>query len=84
MPPILYPDGKWYLKLGHSKHFEEKIIQNEHALRSWYKSNGNIEASDALANFLSTELIPDLNVLNVKRNCCITTRVSYTIFVQFL
>ena len=75
LPPIRYPDGNWYLKIGHSQNFEEKIEHDEEALKSWYNSGGFKEATSSLAKFLSTCLIPDLEVLSVKSNCCITTRV---------
>ena len=75
LPPIRYPDGNWYLKIGHSQSFEEKIEHDEEALKSWYNSGGFKEATSSLAKFLSTCLIPDLEVLSVKSNCCITTRV---------
>ena len=75
LPPIRYPDGHWYLKLGHSKNFETKLNHDEVAMREWYGSGGNKEAVAYLTKFLSTNLIPNLNVINVKNNCCITTRV---------
>ena len=76
LPPILYPDGNWYLKIGHSKSFETNLKHEEEDLRSWYESGGNKEAVESLKNFLCTELIPDLDVISVKENCCITTRVT--------
>jgi len=75
LPPIRYPDGNWYVKIGHSKCFEDTVEHEEDAMRSWYKSGGFKEAAASLNTFLSTRLIPDLGALSVKTNCCVTTRV---------
>ena len=75
LPPILYPDGNWYIKIGHSKSFEKNLKHDEKELKSWYKSGGSKEAVESLSNFLCQSLIPGLNVKSIRKNCCITTRV---------
>ena len=35
LPPILYPDGKYYLKLGHHDKFED-ILTTSEAIKDWY------------------------------------------------
>ena len=35
LPPILYPDGKYYLKLGHHDKYEETLTTSE-AIKDWY------------------------------------------------
>lgn len=75
LPPILYPDGKYYLKLGHHDYFET-AIENPEQMRKWYESkNGNPEAVQQLASFITDHFIPDLKVLSVHGGCCVTSSV---------
>merc|ERR1712181_51852 len=54
LPPIRYPDGKIYLKLGHGDHFETDINTIEE-LDAWYKDGkGYPEAVESLATFIKT------------------------------
>ena len=77
LPPILYPDGKYYLKLGHGDHFEI-IIQNLEEMKNWYNNgNGVPEAVETLASFITESLIPTIKVLSVSGGCCVTSNVSY-------
>ena len=82
LPPILYPDGKYYLKLGHGDHFEI-IIQNLEEMKNWYKNgNGVPEAVETLASFITESLIPTIKVLSVTGGCCVTSNVSYFLLVH--
>ena len=77
LPPILYPDGKYYLKLGHGDHFEI-IIENLEEMKNWYKNgNGVPEAVETLASFITESLIPTITVLSVTGGCCVTSNVSF-------
>ena len=38
LPPMLYPDGKYYLKLGHHNAFE-RILHTPEQMESWYIGN---------------------------------------------
>ena len=78
LPPIRYPDGKYYVKIGHFQSFEKKLGNDENEMYSWYKSGGSKEASEEMSRFLAHDLMPDLEIINVKTNCCITTRVFYS------
>ena len=75
LPPIRYPDGKYYVKIGHFQNFEKKLENDENEMHSWYQSGGSKEASEEMSKFLAHDLIPDLEIINVKTNCCITTRL---------
>ena len=75
LPPILYPDGKYYLKLGHGDHFEIIMKDSEH-MKSWYQNEtGDPEAVKALASFIADHFIPSLEVLSVQGGCCVTSNV---------
>eukprot|EP00092_Neocalanus_flemingeri_P024620 GFUD01026703.1.p1 GENE.GFUD01026703.1~~GFUD01026703.1.p1 ORF type:complete len:407 (+),score=122.84 GFUD01026703.1:198-1418(+) len=72
LPPILYPDGKFYLKLGHHDNFERKIETAEEMLE-WYRGGeGDKEAVAELAQFLQS-FIKDLTVEEVTGGCCVTS-----------
>ena len=73
LPPILYPDGRIYLKLGHGDHFETDVSTAEE-LDAWYKDGkGNPEAVESLATFIRS-LIPTLKVEEVIGGCCVTSK----------
>ena len=73
LPPILYPDGKIYLKLGHGDHFEADVNTIKE-LDAWYSTGkGNPDAVESLAAFIKT-LIPNLKVEEVIGGCCVTSK----------
>ena len=81
LPPILYPDGKYYLKLGHHAFFEE-IVTNREEMENWYKNGtGNEEAVKSLSNFITKHFIPDVDVLSVTGGCCVTAKVSFVLLL---
>ena len=72
LPPILYPDGKYYLKLGHGDHFEQ-IVTDEKFMDEWYHNGkGDPEAVKALTEFIQA-FIPSLNYESVHGGCCVTS-----------
>ena len=72
LPPIRYPDGKFYLKLGHHNNFERNIETAEEMLE-WYRSEeGDMDAVAELAKFLKT-FVNDLIVEEVTGGCCVTS-----------
>ena len=82
LPPILYPNGKYYLKLGHGDHFEI-IINNLEEMKAWYQSgSGDSEAVQTLASFITDHLIPSLNVLSVTGGCCVTSNVRVFLLIS--
>ena len=73
LPPIRYPDGRIYLKLGHGDYLKTDVKTIEE-LDAWYKDGkGNLKAVETLATFIKT-LIPGLKVEEVTSGCCITTK----------
>jgi len=74
LPPMLYPDGKYYLKLGHHNAFE-RILHTPEQMESWYiDGKGDPEAVDNLASFITEQFIPSLKVLSVHGGCCVTAK----------
>jgi len=73
LPPIRYPDGKIYLKLGHHDNFEG-VVETAEDVFDWYRNEqGNREAVIELAKFLK-DFIKDLEVLEVSGGCCVTSK----------
>lgn len=71
LPPILYPDGKWYLKLGHGRVYEcrkETLAE----VADWYvQHTGDPECVEKLTQFLSS-IILGLQVEEVSGDGCLT------------
>ncbi|XP_042208707.1 uncharacterized protein LOC121856980 [Homarus americanus] len=78
LPPIKYPDGNWYLKLGHGRAYEErKTTLCE--VREWYiQQSGLPECVDELVKYFC-HLLPGLTVEKVSGDGCLTshTPTSY-------
>ena len=72
LPPIQYPDGKYYLKTG-GEPFDIPI-SNDKDMRAWFKTDGMPSVREHLIE-RTRETVPDLNVLNVTSAACVT---SYT------
>ena len=72
LPPILYPDGHYYLKLGHGDHYE-RIFESQEEVVAWYRSGtGDNQAVAELRRFI-TELLPGLDIEAVLGGCCVTS-----------
>jgi sarcosine oxidase len=72
LPPILYPDGKHYLKLGGD--LVDLPLENFDAVGKWFRQGHN----DANYNYLietMKRLVPSLEIGAIHRVTCVT---SYT------
>lgn len=70
LPPILYPDGQVYLKLGGDP--QDVVLEAAYDVKDWFRSGG----SDAVGAFLEDEIrarIPALNCGPRKILPCVTT-----------
>ena len=75
LPPILYPDGHYYVKLGHHDHFERRL-ETEQEVEDWYREGtGDREAVAELARFITT-FLPGLEVEEVVGGCCVTSKTQ--------
>lgn len=74
LPPIQYPDGNYYIKIGGGlKHLQEASSYTE--LRRWFQSDGSNVEADALKEVLLS-LLPQLNALSFQAKPCVTTYTS--------
>jgi len=71
LPPIRYPDGKFYLKIGGDP--DDMPLQPEE-LGDWFRSDGRPQAREHLIARMKA-LVPGLDVLSVSSASCVT---SYT------
>lgn len=69
LPPIRYPDGKVYLKLGGDP--DDRHLA-PHELTEWFQSGGNPEVGAHLEAQMRARM-PDLQIDSVTTNACVTT-----------
>jgi sarcosine oxidase len=72
LPPIRYPDGKLYMKIGGDP--DDVRLGSEPELRSWFRTDGRSTAREHLTRAMS-RLVPDLRSLATSGGSCV---VSFT------
>lgn len=72
LPPIRYPNGRHYLKIGGD--IVEIPLETEADVRNWFKTPGDAEAREHLIRNMG-DLLPDLKISGVHTESCVT---SYT------
>jgi sarcosine oxidase len=70
LPPIRYPDGKYYLKIG--GYPQEHTLDSLSALQDWFRGSGSVEAARHLEANLH-RVVPDLRPIAVHSDSCVTT-----------
>ncbi|KAL5004169.1 hypothetical protein ScPMuIL_017625 [Solemya velum] len=71
LPPIRYPDGKYYLKLGNCPEFQgNNDIQTAADLKTWYCLKDETVLSKALGRLIQT-LIPGVKMKSFKPDRCV-------------
>jgi len=76
LPPIQYPDGKWYLKIGAFPHHLQ-IAKTENELKNWFQHEPSDEETHATKQALK-ELMPALKVLSYRVVPCAWTYAPQT------
>lgn len=70
-PPLLYPDGKYYIKMGCNT-LADRYVESSQDISSWIKSgNSDPHKNDMVAALRL--LIPNLDILSVASKRCIIT-----------
>jgi len=72
LPPILYPDGKYYLKIGGD--VVDVPLATFDDVLAWYKTTGDQGNFDRLVAMMK-RLVPSLEILSMRPVTCVT---SYT------
>ena len=68
LPPIRYPDGKTYLKVGGDP--VDKVV-GEAELRDWFRSGGSTEVGIYLTELIK-EIMPELDIGSTRTDACVT------------
>ncbi|WP_394427522.1 NAD(P)/FAD-dependent oxidoreductase [Streptomyces sp. SGAir0957] len=79
MPPIRYPDGKWYLRIGPAMQPLVHELRTPDAMCAWYAEQRiTTEQSQFLARMMRL-LLPGLEPVSVREACCVVdkTRTRY-------
>ncbi|XP_070556241.1 monomeric sarcosine oxidase-like [Ptychodera flava] len=71
LPPIKYPDGKYYLKVGHRKEYERELRTPEE-VSDWYKTEGDKNAFKPLLDCLF-QFVRGVTPVSTHGDCCVTT-----------
>jgi sarcosine oxidase len=75
LPPILYPDGKTYLKIGGTLR-ATKYVHSTDEVRDWFHTDGNPMEVEALREVLLT-MIPDLAAASFQSKPCVVTYTAH-------
>jgi len=70
LPPIRYPDGRFYLKIGGDP--EDLPLKNEAAIKDWFRASGHKSTREYLTRVLC-DLMPGIRVLNTQTGTCVTS-----------
>ncbi|MEM8868767.1 MAG: FAD-dependent oxidoreductase [Pseudomonadota bacterium] len=70
LPPIRYPDGKIYLKLGGDP--DDLHLTSAKDICDWFRAGGRTGVRDHLANSIR-RLMPGLEIRSTKMDACVTS-----------
>ncbi|XP_052081757.1 N-methyl-L-tryptophan oxidase-like isoform X2 [Mytilus californianus] len=84
LPPIKYPDGKYYIKLGHLQHATTKRFTSSCEVKEWYCSGGDTKlVNDTVDLFKS--VVQDVNPISYHGDSCvITTTPTKRLYIDTL
>lgn len=74
LPPIRYPDGKWYLKIGGDP--ADVVLPDVAAVRAWFRGRGSADAVRHLHRVLMRAL-PGLRPASLSSSPCVTTFTAH-------
>lgn len=70
LPPVRYPDGKLYLKIGGDP--DDLLLPTEPDIRAWFRSGGRESTRARLAEIM-TRLMPQLDLSRSSMADCVTS-----------
>ncbi|MBB6223581.1 NAD(P)/FAD-dependent oxidoreductase [Rhizobium leguminosarum] len=73
LPPIRYPDGKFYLKIGGDP--DDLALGDAVAMRAWFKTEGR-ETVRAYHERIFEGLVPDLAPLSISTAACVVSQTE--------
>ncbi|MCE7988820.1 MAG: FAD-dependent oxidoreductase [Caldilinea sp. CFX5] len=75
LPPIVYPDGKTYLKIGGTLR-TPRYLQSADETRDWFHTDGNPVEAEALRAVLFA-MIPNLTATALQTKPCVVTYTAH-------
>lgn len=72
LPPVRYPDGKVYLKIGGEP--VDVLLNGDREIRDWFRAGGSAQVRDDLSGIVET-LLPSIDRSRISMAGCVT---SYT------
>lgn len=76
LPPIRYPDGRTWLKLGGDP--EDIALPDRQATQDWFRSGGSRQVADRLEAMIRDRM-PDLQIASRAQAACVTTYTAENI-----
>lgn len=73
LPPIRYPDGKFYLKIGGDP--DDLTLSNDAEMRAWFRTEGR-ETVRAHLSHIVAGLVPDLVPLSISTAACVVSQTE--------
>lgn len=70
LPPVRYPDGKVYIKIGGDT--DDAALETMQDVKDWFRGGGSETAGEFLADKLTT-LMPDLRFQSISFGSCVTS-----------
>jgi sarcosine oxidase len=70
LPPIRYPDGRWYLKIG--EHTDDRPLRSLAELQEWFRGTGDPGVAAQLLDRLRA-IVPHLRPVQIQTLPCVTT-----------
>ncbi|MDR6670529.1 FAD-dependent oxidoreductase [Rhizobium sp. 1399] len=72
LPPIRYPDGRLYLKIGGDP--DNLVLNNDRDMRAWFRTDGREVAREHFEGIVA-RIVPELEARSISSASCV---VSYT------
>lgn len=70
LPPVRYPDGKTYLKIGGDP--DDLPLETEPEIRAWFRRGGRISTRNHLQRIIS-QIVPSLAETPISMAACVTS-----------
>ncbi|MDO1584507.1 NAD(P)/FAD-dependent oxidoreductase [Rhizobium oryzicola] len=71
LPPVRYPDGKVYLKIGGDP--DDVILTKDEDMRAWFRSGGRASVRDHLSEIVAG-LVPDVDRSRISMGACVVSK----------
>lgn len=73
LPPVRYPDGKFYLKIGGDP--DDKRLGSDPEIREWFRSGGRESVRDHLSEIVGS-LVPCIDLSRVSMAACVVSKTQ--------